>query len=62
VIPNFQTENNKIIVREFLEMHLPGRWVGRDGPIPWPPRPSNITPLDIFLWEYFKDIVYKTAM
>jgi hypothetical protein len=50
------------IVREFLDIHFPGRWVGRDGPIPWPPRSPHITPLDFFLWVYVKDIVYKTPM
>jgi hypothetical protein len=39
-----------------------GRWVGRDGPIPWPPRSPDITPLDFFLWGYVKDIVYKTPV
>jgi hypothetical protein len=34
------------VVREFLDMHYPGRWVGRDGLIPWPPRSHDITPLD----------------
>jgi hypothetical protein len=38
------------IVREFLDMHFRGRWVGRDGPIPWPPRSHDITPLHFFLW------------
>jgi hypothetical protein len=37
-----------------------GRWVGRYGPIPWPPRSPAITPLDFFLWRYVKNIVYKT--
>jgi hypothetical protein len=43
-------------------MHFPGRWFGRDGPIPWPPRSPDITPLDFFLWGYVKDIVYKTPV
>jgi hypothetical protein len=43
-------------------MHFPGRWVGRDGPNPWPPRSPDITPLDLFLWGYVKDIVYKTPV
>jgi hypothetical protein len=38
------------IVREFLDMHFPGLWVGRDGPISWSPRSPGITPLDFFLW------------
>jgi hypothetical protein len=36
--------------------------VGRDGPIPWPPRSPDVTPLDFFLWRYVKDIVYKTPV
>jgi hypothetical protein len=38
------------IFRELLDMHFPGRWVGLDGPIQWPPLSPNITPLDFFLW------------
>jgi hypothetical protein len=49
------------IVREFLDMHFPARWVRRDGPIPWPPRSSDITLLDFF-WGYVKHIVYKTLV
>jgi hypothetical protein len=45
------------IVRECLHIHFPGRWVGRDEPIPWPPHSPDITPLDFFLWGYVKDIV-----
>jgi hypothetical protein len=43
-------------------MHFPGRWVGRDGQIPWPPRSPDITPLNFFLFGYVKDIVYKTPV
>ena len=49
-------------VREFLNETFPNRWIGRDGPIPWPPRSPNITSLDFFLWGYVNDIVYKTKV
>lgn len=49
-------------VREFLNETFPGRWIGRGGPILWPPRSPDITPLDFFLWGYVKDIVYKTQV
>jgi len=29
-----------------------------DGPIPWPPQSPDLSPLDFFLWRYFKNIVY----
>uniref|UniRef100_A0A3Q2XIB6 Uncharacterized protein n=1 Tax=Hippocampus comes TaxID=109280 RepID=A0A3Q2XIB6_HIPCM len=49
-------------VRGFLNQKFPDRWIGRDGPIPWPPRSPDITPLDFFLWGYVKDIVYRKKL
>ena len=49
-------------VREFLNETFPNRWIGRDGPIPWPPHSPDITPLDFFLWGYIMDIVYQTKV
>jgi hypothetical protein len=37
-------------------------WIGRGGPITWPPRSSDLTPLDFFLWGYVKNIVYKVKI
>ena len=49
-------------VCQFLNETFPDRWIGRDGPIPWPPRSPDITPLNFFLWGYVKDIVYQTKV
>ena len=49
-------------VHGFLYPTFPHRWIGRDGPIPWPPRSPDITPLDFFLWGYVKDIVYRAKI
>ena len=46
-------------VREELDMHLPGRWIGRRGAIEWSPRSCDLTPCDFFLWGFLKDKVYK---
>ncbi|GBN54935.1 hypothetical protein AVEN_227632-1 [Araneus ventricosus] len=51
-----------MIVRDFLDENFPDRWCGRGGPISWPPRSPNITPLDFFLWGFVKNIVYKTPV
>ena len=48
-----------LIVRDFLNETFPNRWIGRNGPTPWPPRSPDITPLDFFLWGYVKDRVYR---
>ena len=49
-------------VSEFLNETFPDRWIGRNRPIPSPPRSPDITPLDFFLWGYVKDIVYRTKV
>ena len=51
-----------IKVHEFLDKKFPARWIGRGGPIAWPPRSPDITPLDFFLWGYVKDVVYRTKV
>ncbi|KFM76483.1 hypothetical protein X975_20837, partial [Stegodyphus mimosarum] len=47
------------IVRSSLNDQFTGRWIGRGGPIPRPPRSLDITPLDFFLWGFVKDNVYR---
>ena len=49
-------------VRRFLDATFPNRWIGRDGPKPWPPRSPDITRLDFFLWGCVKDKVFSTPV
>lgn len=51
--PHFSRE-----VRAWLHDTFPERWIGRRGPIEWPPRSPDLTPLDFFLWGYLKSVVY----
>jgi hypothetical protein len=37
---------------------MAGRWIGRGGQIAWPPKLSDLTPSDIFLWDYVENILY----
>jgi hypothetical protein len=41
-----------------LNERFPGAWIGRGGPILWPPLSPNLSPLDFSLWGYIKNIVY----
>ncbi|GFW27919.1 hypothetical protein TNCV_767991 [Trichonephila clavipes] len=34
------------------------RRISRFGPVNWPPRSCDLTPLDYFLWGYVKSLVY----
>jgi len=48
--------------RRLLDATSPNRWIGRDGPTPWPPRSPDITALDFFLWRYVKGKVFSTPV
>jgi hypothetical protein len=49
-------------VREYLNRKYPNRWIGRNGPIRWPPRSPDLTPLDFYLWGHMKDLVYEVQI
>ena len=41
-----------------LNDHLPNRWIGRGGPMPWPARSPDLSMCDFFLWSYTQNKVY----
>ena len=47
-----------LIVRQWLDVQLPGHWIGRRGPEEWPPRSPDLTPMDFYLWGHLKQLVY----
>jgi len=47
------------IVRNFLDERYPDHWIGRRGPVEWPPRSPDLNPLDYFLWGFLKSEVYR---
>ena len=49
-------------VSQWLDQHLPGRWIGRGSPVAWPARSPDLTPLDFFHWGCMKENVYKTEI
>ncbi|GFX94861.1 putative LOC100569746 [Trichonephila clavipes] len=42
------------LLKDTLGDHLTSRF----GPVNWPPRSFDLTPLDYFLWGYVKSLVY----
>lgn len=40
-----------IVVREWLNIHFPGKWMGRRGQYEWPARSPDLIPCDVFLWN-----------
>lgn len=46
-------------ITEWLNENFPNRWIGRFGPVSWPPRSPDLTSCDFFLWGYMKNLVYS---
>ncbi|GFV78592.1 DUF4817 domain-containing protein [Trichonephila clavipes] len=43
---------------DLLKDTLGDRLISRFGPVNWPPRSCDLTPLDYFMWSYVKSLVY----
>ncbi|GFU68386.1 uncharacterized protein TNCV_3077741 [Trichonephila clavipes] len=43
---------------DLLKDTFGNRLISRFGPVNWPPRSCDLTPLDYFLWGYVKSLVY----
>lgn len=48
-----------VVVHEVLNEELPHRWISRRGPVEWPPRSTDLTPMDFFFWGVSKDKVFS---
>ena len=49
-------------VRDYLNESFPNRWLGRGGPVAWPLRSPDLTPLDYYLWGHMRTLVYETKV
>lgn len=45
--------------RRILDERLDGRWIGRRGPIEWPARSPDLTPVDYWFWSYLRGRVFN---
>ncbi|KAJ4432395.1 hypothetical protein ANN_21014 [Periplaneta americana] len=48
--------------RRYVDRRFPDRWIGRGGPIAWPPRSPDLNPLDFYLWGHLKSLVYSSPV
>src|SRR5215469_12725777 len=46
----------------FIFSHVEYCWLGRLGPVAWPPRSPDLTPLDYYIWGHMKTLVYETKV
>jgi len=49
-------------VKEMLNELFPNCWLGRGGPVAWPPKSPDLRPLDYYLWDHMKTLVYETKV
>lgn len=50
--------HNARIARENLKEKFMNKWIGTHGPVNWPARSPDLSPLDYFLWGMLKNKVY----
>ncbi|GFW00350.1 transposase-like protein [Trichonephila clavipes] len=51
-----------ISVRNHLDATCGERWIGRGGPVHWPPQSPDLSCLDYFFWGQMKSFVYETPV
>lgn len=54
--------HNSRIVIDYLQRRFGENVISTNGPVRWPPRSPDLTPLDFFVWGHLKNIVYATAV
>lgn len=47
-----------VAVREVIDDQFPDSWIGRRGPMEWPARSCDLTPMDFGVWGMVRDKVY----
>lgn len=56
--PFFQQDgapgHTALVTREFLNRTFPDHWIGKFGPVPWPPRSPDLTTPDNAVWGILK--------
>lgn len=50
------------LVRQHLDNVFGNKWIGRGGPVTWPPRSPDLNPLDFYLWGVMKSMVYTNEI
>jgi hypothetical protein len=43
-----------------MNNHFLGKWIGRNGPVAWPPPSPNLNPVDFYIWGHVKNEAYST--
>lgn len=49
-------------VRRHLDYQCGQEWMGRGGPVSWPPQSPDLNTLDFYLWGHLKSVVYSISV
>ena len=49
-------DHNSRNVRDLMNQYSGQQWIGRYGPVRWPPRIPDLTPLDFYVWNTLKEV------
>lgn len=47
-------------VKDHLNRHFSNRWIGKDGPVAWPPYSCDLNPIDFYVWDKIKRAIDNT--
>ncbi|XP_066582139.1 uncharacterized protein [Prorops nasuta] len=47
------------VVVQYLHAKYPGRWIGKNGPVEWPPRSPDLAALNFGIWGILKNEIYN---
>ena len=56
------TSHTACVTIDLLKSKFGERVISRNGPVEWPPRSRDLTPLDFFLWGHIKSLVYANKL
>ena len=56
------TRHTARVTIDLLKGKFGERVISRNGPVEWPPRSCDLTPLDFFLWGHIKSLVYVNKL
>lgn len=54
--------HNSRRVVDYLHEKFGANWIGTNGPVRWPARSPDLTPLDFSIWAHLKEKVYNTSV
>ncbi|KAJ4438562.1 hypothetical protein ANN_14509 [Periplaneta americana] len=57
-----KTNGKPALGRRLYQERYPDRWIGRGGPIVWPPRSPDLNPIDFYLWGHLKSLMYSSPV